>query len=55
MFDDKTTSEQYVKNLLKMPTNIRVESIIALGYPAEEKDPIPHENLDYANIRINSF
>ncbi|MHC4230028.1 MAG: nitroreductase family protein, partial [Planctomycetota bacterium] len=28
MFDDKVTSEQYVRKLLKMPNNMRVESII---------------------------
>jgi len=55
MFDDKTTSEEHVRNLLKMPGHISVESIIALGYPAEEKEPIPHDALDYTKIRINSF
>jgi len=55
MFDDKMTSEQYVKNLLKMPGNIRVESIVAMGYPAQEKDPIPFDDLDNTKIRINSF
>ena len=53
MFDDKTTSEEYVRSLLKMPGNIRVESIIAMGYPLEEKEPIPIEALDYAKIRFN--
>jgi len=55
MFDEKTTSEQYVKNLLKMPSNIRVESIVALGYPAEKKEPISRDDLDYTKVRINSF
>ncbi len=55
MFDEQTTSEQYVKDLLKMPRNIRVESIVALGYPAEEKEPISHDDLDYTKVRINSF
>ncbi|MHC4229136.1 MAG: nitroreductase family protein, partial [Planctomycetota bacterium] len=55
MFDDQTTSEQYVKDLLKMPNRIRVESIIALGYPAEKKEPILQEDLDYAKVRTNSY
>ena len=54
-FDDKTTSEEHVRSVLRMPGHIRVESIIALGYPAEEKEPIPFEDLDYTKIRINSF
>lgn len=55
MFDDQVTSEHYVKKLLKMPNNMRVESIIALGYPAEKKEPISREDLDYAKVRINSY
>lgn len=55
MFDDQVTSEQHVRNLLKMPNHIKVESIIALGYPAEKKEPISREDLDYAKVRINSY
>ncbi len=55
MFDDQVTSEQYVKDLLKMPNRIRVESIIALGYPAEKKEPISREDLDYSKARTNSY
>ena len=55
MFDDKTASEEHVRGMLGMPGHIRVESIIALGYPAEEKTPISRETLEYTRIRINSF
>ncbi len=55
MFGGQTTSEEHVRSLLRMPSNIRVESIIALGYAAEEKEPISHDDLDYTKIRINSF
>lgn len=55
MFGEQTTSEEHVRKLLRMPGNIRVESIIATGYPAEEKEPISHHDLDYSKIRINSF
>ena len=55
MFGGQTTSQEHVRTLLKMPSNIRVESIIAIGYPAEEKEPISHDDLDYTKIRINSF
>ena len=55
MFSGQTTSQEYVRALLKMPSNISVESIVALGYPAEEKEPISHDALDYSKIRINSF
>ncbi|TKJ37498.1 MAG: NAD(P)H-dependent dehydrogenase/reductase [Planctomycetes bacterium B3_Pla] len=55
MYDDQVTSEQHVRNLLKMPNHIKVESIIALGYPVEKKEPISREDLDYSKVRINSY
>jgi nitroreductase len=44
------SSEEYVKNLLGFPENIKVESIIAFGYPDEEKSPIPIEQLEFDKI-----
>ncbi len=55
MFDAKASSDQHVRGLLNMPDNIRVESIIALGHPAEEKEPTSPDSLDYTKIRIGSF
>lgn len=55
MFGGQTTSEEHVRTLLRMPRNIRVESIIALGRPAEKKEPISHDDLDYSKIHENSF
>ncbi len=46
------TSEKYIQQLLKLPDNMKVESIIALGYPAEVKDGIPKEQLDYQKIKV---
>jgi nitroreductase len=55
MFGEQTTSEEHVRNLLRMPNNIRVESIVAMGYPAEKKEPISRDALDYTKVRINSY
>lgn len=54
-YDDKLTSEGYIRKLLNIPDGVKVESIIALGYPAEEKEPVPQESLKYEKIRINSY
>ncbi len=51
--DDTTTSEDYIRSLLNIPADIRVESIIAVGHPAENPKPIPKENLKNDRIRIN--
>lgn len=48
--DTKTSAEEYVKDLLELPANFKVESIIAFGYPDEEKPPIPKEQLEYNKI-----
>jgi len=53
-FDDHMTSENYIRKLLNIPDGLKVESIIALGYPAEEKEPVPQENLKYEKLRTNS-
>jgi nitroreductase len=50
MHDDTTTSEEYVKQVLGLPENLKVESIIAFGYPYEEKPPIPKAQLEYSKI-----
>ncbi|HDS44920.1 MAG TPA: NAD(P)H-dependent dehydrogenase/reductase [Methanomicrobia archaeon] len=50
MHDDSLTAEEYVKDVLELPVNFRVESIIAFGYPAETKPPIPKSELEYHKI-----
>jgi len=55
MFDDKTSSEQYVQSLLRIPEHIKVQSVIAIGYPAEHREPLPAEELKYWKIRANTY
>jgi len=54
-FDDQLTSEEYIRKLLNIPSGLKVESIIAFGYPAEKKEPVPRENLKYEKVRVNSY
>jgi nitroreductase len=49
------TAEQYVQALLDIPAHIKVEAIIAIGYPAETKKPVPDGQLDYGKIQINGY
>lgn len=55
MFDDTTTSGEYIKRLLNMPEQVEVESIVAIGYPAEEREPLPKDALEYDKIHINGY
>ena len=53
--DKHTTAEEYIATLLSLPDYLKVESILAVGYPAEEKLPTPRESLDYNRISMNGF
>lgn len=53
--DSSITAEDYVKEFLKIPAKYRVESIIAIGYPDEEKPPYDYAGLKYEKVYQNSF
>ena len=55
MHNKETTSEKYVQRLLGIPEYVKVESIISIGYPAEEKAGIPKEKLQYNKVRVNKY
>ncbi|MDF0591005.1 nitroreductase family protein [Candidatus Methanocrinis natronophilus] len=50
MHDGSQTSEEYVRSVLGLPAGLKVESIIAFGYPDEERGPVPVEELEREKI-----
>jgi len=50
MHSTSLSSEDYIKRVLYMPENFNVESMIAFGYPDEDKEPVPKEQLEYEKI-----
>ncbi|NLY43452.1 MAG: NAD(P)H nitroreductase [Clostridiaceae bacterium] len=48
-------AEDYIKRILNVPEKYRVECIIAVGYPAEDKKPYDEEGLLYQKIHYNQF
>jgi hypothetical protein len=50
MYSDDMSSEDYIRGVLNLSKNLRVESMISFGYPGEEKSPVPKEQLDYHKI-----
>jgi nitroreductase len=50
MHSDHQSAEDYVKEVLHLPESTRVESMIAFGYPDENRSPVPKEELDYEKI-----
>jgi len=53
MYDRTKTAEAYVKGILDIPANLRVESIVAVGYPDEMKPPHKKEELQYDKVYDN--
>ena len=55
MHDQTKAAEQYIRELLNIPENLNVESMIAIGYPAEKKSPHPKEDLQYEKVNYNGY
>ena len=55
MHDKEKTAQAYIADLLNIPPNLHVESLVAVGYPEEKKTPHPREDLQYDKIHLNSY
>jgi nitroreductase len=50
--DETMSAEEYVKRLLGIKENLKVEAIIAIGYPQEEKPGHPLSSLPDGKVRF---
>lgn len=55
MKNTDTSSEEYIKKLLNIPDNYNVESIIAIGYPDEQRPPHQESELQWEKVHENNF
>ncbi|HER24634.1 MAG TPA: NAD(P)H-dependent dehydrogenase/reductase [Candidatus Atribacteria bacterium] len=55
MHSETKTAEEYIREILKIPENVNVLSIIALGYPDEEKIPKRENELLYERVFYNTY
>jgi nitroreductase len=53
--NDTQTAEAYVAKVLNLPAHLNVETIIAIGYPAESKSAYPKEGLPYDKVSLNNY
>ncbi len=53
--NDTQTAEAYIAEILNLPAHIKVESIIAIGYPAARKSAHPRESLPYDKVSLNNY
>lgn len=55
IYDQTKTAQEYVRELLNIPENLNVESIVAIGYPAEKKSPHKKEDLQYEKVFFDYY
>jgi len=55
MHDNDTSADEYIANILQVPKTLAVESIVAIGYPDEEKPGHPANKLQYEKISFNRY
>ena len=53
--DHVKTADTYVKELLQLPDNIMIESIIAIGYPDEMKKNHTRDSLNFHKVDFNTY
>jgi nitroreductase len=55
MHDSAKTAEAFIADALNLPENLKVLSMVAIGYPAEEKPGHGREKLPYGNVHRNRY
>jgi len=55
MHAEDTTAESYIAELLDIPKHLKVEAMVAIGYPGEKKAPHARETLQYEKIFYGSY
>ena len=55
MHDNTRTAEDFVRDMLRIPKHFKVDSMIAIGYPAEDLPGHPQEELQYGKVFYNRY
>lgn len=55
MHSEEISAEKYIREVLKIPDNFKVLSIISIGYPVKTREGKPFEELQFEKIRMNGF
>lgn len=55
MHDGKTSAQEYIAETLHIPAKMRVESIMAVGYPAETLPPHKKEELLFEKVHGDTY
>jgi nitroreductase len=52
---DGNWAEEHVRKILNLPEELAVDCIIAMGYPAEKKEPYTDADGDWTKIHYNTY
>lgn len=52
--DESLSAEAYIADVLSLPAQLKVLSIIAIGYPDESKEPHPRNSLAWDRVFLNN-
>jgi nitroreductase len=52
---NETSSEEYIKDMLNLPMQLEVLSVIAIGHKAQEKPIISDDGLPWEKVHIGKF
>lgn len=55
MHDEAQSAEAYIAELLNIPSNLKIGSMIAIGHPAESKPHHPKENLQNEKVHLDQY
>jgi nitroreductase len=55
MHDEMKSAEAYVAEILNIPKRLKIESMVAVGYPDEKKQPHGKEGLQYGKVHIDQY
>lgn len=54
-YNDHKSTEEYLQDLLNIPTMIKIECMIGIGYPAEQKPHKTEKDLAYTRVFSNKY
>ena len=53
--EDEKTAEEYIKEVLSIPENYKVECMLGFGYPEEEADSHTERDVDWNKLHMDKF
>jgi nitroreductase len=53
--NEDNSAEEFVRETLGIPEMYLVECIIGIGYAGEDKEPHPHDSLDWGKVHNNRY